>query len=111
MPILLRRQRLHRKLFLTKIRSPYTYGYWNGTYVFIVTPEEGFVMKGKVTHGAGADICYGNERVLSYLYTDNVIYTISSRMTVMSWLENPDTPLNSIILPSPVYRWMYPAVK
>jgi len=38
-------------------------------------------------------------------------YTISSREVIMSRLDDPGTPLNSLALPSPVYRWMYPPVE
>ena len=35
--------------------APYTMQYWNGAYVFGVTPETGFVLRGKVAHGTGQE--------------------------------------------------------
>jgi uncharacterized secreted protein with C-terminal beta-propeller domain len=90
---------------------PYTYGYWNGAYVFSVTPDQGFILKGKVTHGSGAERFSGSAPVLRSLYMDDVLSTISSRSVIMSRLDDPGTAITTISLPSPVYRWMYPVME
>ncbi len=51
----------------------YTYGYWNGAYVFKVTPNLGFILSGKILHSIGPGSIYGYERVLRSLYIDDIL--------------------------------------
>jgi inhibitor of cysteine peptidase len=81
--------------------SSFTSGYWQGAYVFSVTPETGFVLKGKVTHGGEEKGYYWDspDTVLRSLYMDNVLCTISQKSVVMSDLFDPGTELNRVMLP------------
>jgi len=92
-------------------QAPYTLQYWNGAYVFGVTTEAGFVLKGKVPHGTGPDMFYGADRVTRSLYMGDVLSTISSSEVILSDLNDPGTQLNKITLPYPIYRWNYPAME
>jgi inhibitor of cysteine peptidase len=91
--------------------TPYTLEYWNGAYVFGVSPETGFVLRGRVAHGTGPGIFYGADRVTRSLYMDDVLSTISSSEVILSDLNNPDTQLRNISLPYPVYRNYYPVME
>jgi inhibitor of cysteine peptidase len=90
--------------------SPYSHGYWLGAYVFSVTPESGFVLKGKVTQGEEEKPYYWDspDTVLRSLYINNVLCTISTQSVVMSDLSDPGIELNRIRLPPPEYPWGYP---
>jgi uncharacterized secreted protein with C-terminal beta-propeller domain len=92
--------------------SPYIPGYWQGAYVFAVTPESGFVLKGKVTHGDDTEpytSWYSSDTVLRSLYIGDVLCTISSKSVVMSDLDNPEETLNQVRLPVPLYpSWDVP---
>jgi hypothetical protein len=88
--------------------APYSLQYWNGAYVFGVTPEAGFVLKGKVAHGTGPGMFYGADRVTRSLYMGEVLSTISSSEVILSDLNDPGNLLKSIPLPYPIYRWKYP---
>ncbi|MBS7624739.1 beta-propeller domain-containing protein [Candidatus Bathyarchaeota archaeon] len=59
-------------------RPPWAYGrpVFQGAYVFHVSPEEGLVLRGRISHMAGSEIlsCYEVRRAL---YIDDVLYTIS----------------------------------
>jgi hypothetical protein len=90
---------------------PSTYGHWNGAYVFGVTPEQGFVLKGRVAHESGAERFSGSDRVIRSLSMDDILSTISSRSVIMSRLDDPGTAITTITLPSPVYRWLYPVME
>lgn len=92
-------------------QAPYTMQYWNGAYVFGVTPEAGFVLKGKVPHGTGSDMFYGADRVTRSLYMGDVLSTLSSSEVILSDLDNPSTQLNKITLPYPAYRGEYPVLQ
>jgi hypothetical protein len=91
--------------------APYTLQYWNGAYVFGVTPEKGFVLKGKVPHGTGFEMFYGADRVTRSLYMDDVLSTISPSEVIMSDLNDPGIQLKKIPLPYPVYRWNNPPLE
>ena|GEM_PF-3856068 len=90
---------------------PYSYGYWNGAYVFGVTPSQGFTLEGKIVHGSGLERFSGSDRVFRSLYMDDILSTISSRSVIMSRLDDPGTAIRTISLPSPIYRWMYPIME
>ena len=91
--------------------APYAPGYWQGAYVFTVTPESGFVLKGKVTHnddGEPYTYWYSSDTVLRSLYMGDVLVTVSTKSVVMSDLDNPETTLNRVKLPFTDYSWGYP---
>jgi inhibitor of cysteine peptidase len=91
--------------------APYTHGYWQGAYVFSVTPESGFVLKGKVTHGEQENPYYSwgsDETVRRSLYMDDILCTISSQSIIMSDLSDPGTMLNRVKLPFTGYSGGYP---
>lgn len=83
------------------------YGYyrqriWQGAYVFGLTPEDGFEVKGKVTHNElDEDYRYywgSPNAVRRSLYMDDVLYTVSSAKIKMNDLDDIDE-INEIDLP------------
>lgn len=83
------------------------YGYyrqrvWQGAYVFGVTPENGFKLKGKISHFDDFEVTYyywGSPfAVRRSLFMDDVLYTISGRKIVMNDLKDI-SEINSISLP------------
>jgi len=82
---------------------------WYGVYVFGVTPETGFSLKGTVQHGTGTSgyYWYGSSanEVKRSLYIGNDLYTISSNKIVATSLENINKTIKTIDLPNaPDYR-------
>ena len=82
---------------------------WYGAYVFGVTPETGFVLKGTVEHGSADSgyYWYGSSanEVKRSLYIENDLYTISSTKIIASDLANISTTIKTIGLPGgPDYR-------
>jgi uncharacterized secreted protein with C-terminal beta-propeller domain len=67
--------------------EPNTYGdfVFQGAYVFSITPEDGFGLKGRITHATSEDAArsgeyyWSNAQVKRSLYMDNYLYTISDR--------------------------------
>ena len=86
---------------------PYTYGdyVWQGAYVFTISPDEGLVLKGRITHLENA-ISFmksgyyfsSTYSVKRSLYIDNVLYTISDTKIKMNNLENLDQ-INEVVFP------------
>lgn len=89
---------------------PYAYGeyVWQGAYVFSLDTENGFGLKGRITHLDGEE---GREALLKSgyyfrseydvkrsLYMDDVLYTLSDRMIKMNDLEDLDD-INKVKLP------------
>lgn len=77
--------------------------YWQGAYVYGLTPETGFVLKGTVTHNADSQSGYywgSPDSVLRSLYIDDVLYTVSRTKLVISGLEHPEMVYGTISLPS-----------
>jgi inhibitor of cysteine peptidase len=76
---------------------------WYGAYVFSLTPETGFVLKGTVEHGTGDSgyYWYGSSpyEVKRSLYIGDVLYTISSRQIKANSLGNMNTTISTILLP------------
>jgi hypothetical protein len=73
---------------------------WQGAYVFRVTPESGFILKGTVTHdtGEGSPWYWGSAgAVRRSLSIEDVLYTISEQCIIMSDLENPWRTINEIV--------------
>ncbi|HWR26341.1 MAG TPA: beta-propeller domain-containing protein [candidate division Zixibacteria bacterium] len=94
------------------------YGYyvqkiWQGAYVFSVTPEDGFKLRGKISHlddYERTEYYYGSpSAVRRSLYMDDVLYTVSSKKIMMNGLDNL-TAIKSIDLPFEIgqyYPYMY----
>lgn len=70
---------------------------WEGAYVFNIDTENGFVLKGRVTHLNETELSSNisdyyyydyNAKIRRSLYIDNVIYTVSGRMTKANDLSN-----------------------
>jgi inhibitor of cysteine peptidase len=62
-------------------------GYWQGAYIFDISLEQGFMLKGTITHQDIADqfeYDYGVKRIL---YIGDVLYTVSDIKVKMSNLE------------------------
>jgi uncharacterized secreted protein with C-terminal beta-propeller domain len=89
---------------------------WYGAYVFGITPETGFTLRGTVEHGTGGDRYYwygssANE-VRRALYIGDVLYTLSSKKILANSLANINTTVTTISLPDgedvlyPVIRTM-----
>ena len=86
--------------------SPSTYGdyVWQGAYVLDLSLENGFVLKGRVTHLEGGEIeksgyyFYSPSSVKRSLYIGNVLYTLSNKMIKMNDLGNLNE-VNKIELP------------
>src|SRR3989338_8995142 len=82
------------------------YGYyrndvWQGAYAFGLKKEDGFELKGKVTHAEKADddAYYGSPNaVRRSLYMGNVLYTISAKKIKMNDIDSIES-LNEIELP------------
>ena len=84
------------------------YGYyrqrvWQGAYVFGVTPEDGFTLKGKISHNDGDEYDYwywdSPNAVRRSLFMDDVLYTVSAKKILMNDLNNNLKELNNITLP------------
>jgi len=86
---------------------------WYGAYVFGLTPENGFTLKGTVQHGSGDNgyYYYGSSGadVKRSLYIGNVLYTMSSKQIKASSLDNINTTISTIPLPG-VGEVYYPMV-
>lgn len=82
---------------------------WQGAYVFRLTPEEGFVLKGRVTH-ADADAKkedyyhYSPFSIKRSLYMENFLYTISSRLVKANDLDDLDE-VSEVKLPASERRF------
>ncbi|MDY6931898.1 MAG: beta-propeller domain-containing protein, partial [Halobacteriota archaeon] len=85
------------------IRGYYRQRVWQGAYVFGLTPEDGFELKGKISHFEGDqdESWYWNSpyAIRRSLYMDDVLYTISSKLVKMNDMEDIDEELNEVELP------------
>ncbi len=83
-------------------RGYYMQRVWQGAYVFNLTPEDGFKLRGKVSHldDYEEDMYYWSSpgAVRRSMYMDNVLYTVSARKIKMNDLGNL-TAINNIDLP------------
>jgi len=77
---------------------------WYGAYVFGVTPETGFVLRGTVEHGTGGTSYYwygsSNAEVKRSLYIGDVLYTLSSKQIKANSLSAINTTIATINLPN-----------
>ena len=87
------------------VSRPWAFGntVFQGVYVFEVTPEEGFVERGKITHVSREDqregrmYMWSDNSVRRSLYMDDVLYTLSTRHLKANSLDTLDV-LNSLTL-------------
>jgi inhibitor of cysteine peptidase len=88
--------------YVPVIKSGYSttaYRYWDGAYVFSISPSKGIDIKGTVEHCDNSNGYYGSDTVRRSLYIGNVLYTISSQKIVMSDLSDLEEPIGEIDLP------------
>jgi uncharacterized secreted protein with C-terminal beta-propeller domain len=74
---------------------------WYGAYVFGVTPETGFVLRGTVEHGTmGGYAWYGSpNEVKRSLYIGDTLYTLSQKQILANSLSRINTTIATIPLP------------
>ena len=72
-------------------------GFWQGAYVFNLSLEQGFTLKGSITHQSDAQF-ESNIEVKRILYIENVLYTVSDEKIKMNELEDLSF-INEIDLP------------
>jgi len=77
--------------------------YWQGAYVFNLDLENGFALKGKITHTKAPEKENGYyydyaTQIRRSLYIENVLYTLSQRMVKMSSLDSLKE-INKVELP------------
>ena len=74
---------------------------WYGAYVFGVTPETGFVLKGTVEHStSGGYAWYGSPyEVKRSLYIGDTLYTLSQKQILANSLSRINTTIATIQLP------------
>jgi uncharacterized secreted protein with C-terminal beta-propeller domain len=62
---------------------------WQGAYVFNITLDSGFMLKGKITHlESGIDVWNSTYHIERSLYIDDVLYTVSNAKVKLNSLEN-----------------------
>ena len=70
--------------------------YWQGAYVFKLSPANGFTLQGEVTHQDNASSStyfgynYNNDVITRSLYIGNTLYTVSNSKIQLNNLENLD---------------------
>ncbi len=66
--------------------------YWQGAYVFKVSPTGGFTLQGNVTHKEDTNSqlwgYYGNDEITRSLYIGNTLYTISNSRVQLNSLDD-----------------------
>jgi uncharacterized secreted protein with C-terminal beta-propeller domain len=68
--------------------SAYGQPVWQGAYVFNITLNNGFVLKGKISHiENGIDLWNNDYHVQRSLYIENVLYTVSNAEVKLNNLE------------------------
>jgi uncharacterized secreted protein with C-terminal beta-propeller domain len=76
---------------------------WYGAYVFGLTPQTGFTLRGTVQHGTGNNgyYYYGSSTsdVKRSLYIGNVLYTMSAKQIKANSLDDINTTIATIPLP------------
>lgn len=93
--------------------SAYRPSVWFGAYVFGLTPQTGFVLRGTVQHGYGDSGYYyygsSTSEVKRSLYIGDVLYTMSAKQIKANSLGDVNTTLATI--PLPPGDVLYPVVK
>jgi inhibitor of cysteine peptidase len=64
----------------------YTKSYWQGAYVFDISLEQGFTLRGGITHQNNTTYEYGYQ-VQRILYIEDVLYTVSQAKVKMNDIE------------------------
>lgn len=89
----------------------YRQKFWQGAYVFNIK-EDGFALKGKITHSKVEERdyynYYGENTVRRALFMDDVLYTISEANIKMNSLDNIEEEINEIKLPYTTVQYPYP---
>jgi inhibitor of cysteine peptidase len=96
-----------RAVSMAPVMKPDYYNYqpqaWYGAYVFGLTPETGFTLRGTVRHGTGDNGYYyyggSTSDVKRSLYIGNVLYTLSAKQIKANSLEDINTTIATIPLP------------
>ena len=91
----------------------YRQRYWQGAYVFGLTPENGFKVKGKITHIEGEEdqnyYYYGSPNaVRRSLYMDDALYTVSGIKIKSNNLDDIGKEIKEIKLPYEKKEYYYP---
>ncbi len=91
----------------------YRQRFWQGAYVFGITPEEGFKVKGTITHNEGDEqidyYWYGSPNaVRRALYMDDVLYTVSGTKIKANDLTTISNEIREIQLPYEKDTYPYP---
>lgn len=89
--------------------EPYRYS-WQGAYVFSLTPEDGFALRGRVTHDNGTENRYffSPNAVRRSLYMEDVLYTVSGKSLKANSLADM-SEIKSVELPGPApVAWIGP---
>jgi uncharacterized secreted protein with C-terminal beta-propeller domain len=69
--------------------SAYGQTVWQGAYVFNLTLDNGFILKGKITHlESGIDVWNSTYHIERSLYIDDVLYTVSNAKVKLNGLED-----------------------
>jgi uncharacterized secreted protein with C-terminal beta-propeller domain len=88
---------------VTGIKSATTQDIWYGAYVFGVTPETGFTLRGTIQHGTDNSSYYwygsSDAEVKRSLYIGNVLYTLSAKKILANSLSDINTTITTINLP------------
>jgi uncharacterized secreted protein with C-terminal beta-propeller domain len=85
---------------------------WYGVYVFGLSPQTGFTLRGTVEHGTGGSSYYwygsSNAEVKRSLYIGDVLYTLSAKQIKANSLSSINTTIATIPLPSGGGDVLYP---
>ena len=94
---------IKEKRFYDSDRGYYRQRVWQGAYIFGLTEEDGFELKGKISHFEGDEDEYwywnSPSAVRRSLYMDDVLYTISAKYIKMNDLEDLKEEINEVKLP------------
>ncbi len=91
----------------------YRQRYWQGAYVFSVSPENGLDVKGKITHNEGDEIrdwyWYGSPNsVRRSLFMDDRLYTVSGIKIKANDLNDISKEIKEVKLPYETNQYDYP---
>jgi inhibitor of cysteine peptidase len=67
------------------------WSYWQGAFVFNVTVEDGFILRGTITQQDDLTSSNWQKTIKRSLYIEDVLYTISEKMVKMSSLDTLET--------------------
>lgn len=98
------------KMYYDERLGYYRQRFWQGAYVFGLTPEDGFEVKGKITHNEGDEerdyYYYGSPNaVRRSLYMDDVLYTVSLGKVKANDINDIGNELKEIKLPFEKQRY------